>query len=382
MSQKYLTIVNRHYPPNPGITGESARDLAKYLIENHGIDVRIVHVKRNDLGGGQTRQPVGTTFSISTLYTGQKGILKLAAGFLDGFFLLLKTLRVRRGPVLCMTSPPLLPFWASWLLPLFGIRWALWSMDLFPEGFAADGVIKASHPIYRFVHWVTYRFAPSHLFSLGPNQARYIQKNYGKALPATVIPCGVLLDQPRDSTPPAWRKDDGKIYFGYAGNLGDAHSAPFLSAFLKHFNPEKHHLLLAIYGTKSEEVLKAAEGKAGITILKNIPRSQLHYIDVHLVSLLTKWTHIAVPSKAMSSVCSGSAFLFCGSKEADTWALLQEAGWSIEESADIDSQVGRFLAQVTLDDVIQKKSAAVQVTDHLEKMLVKGYETVAEFIDG
>ena len=28
-----LTIVNRHYPPNPGITGESAWDLARYLIE-------------------------------------------------------------------------------------------------------------------------------------------------------------------------------------------------------------------------------------------------------------------------------------------------------------------------------------------------------------
>ena len=196
MSQKYVTIVNRHYPPNPGITGESAWDLAKYLIENHGIEVRIVHVKRNDLGGGQTRQPIGTTFEISTIYKGQKGILKLAAGFFDGFFLLLKTLRVRRGPVLCMTSPPLLPFWASWMLPLFGIRWGLWSMDLFPEGFAADGVIKASHPIYRFVRWVTYGLAPSHLFSLGPNQAKYIQNSYGKAIQTSIIPWEFCLTNP------------------------------------------------------------------------------------------------------------------------------------------------------------------------------------------
>jgi hypothetical protein len=164
-------------PPNPGITGESAWDLAKYLIENHGIEVRIVHVKRSDLGGGQTRQPIGTTFEISTIYTGHKGILKLAAGFFDGFFLLIKTLRVRRGPVLCMTSPPLsCLFGLLGCYHFLGIRWALWSMDLFPEGFAADGVIKASHPIYRFVRWITYRFAPLATFSLGPNQANYLQK--------------------------------------------------------------------------------------------------------------------------------------------------------------------------------------------------------------
>ncbi len=381
MSQKYVTIVNRHYPPNPGITGESAWDLAKYLIENHGIEVRIVHVKRNDLGGGQTRQPIGTTFEISTIYKGQKGILKLAAGFFDGFFLLLKTLRVRRGPVLCMTSPPLLPFWASWMLPLFGIRWGLWSMDLFPEGFAADGVIKASHPIYRFVRWVTYGLAPSHLFSLGPNQAKYIQNSYGKAIQTSIIPCGVLLNQPRDFTPPDWRTDNGKIYFGYAGNLGDAHSSEFLLAFLNHFNPQKQHLVLAIYGTKSQEILKVAEGKAGVTILKNIPRSQLHYIDVHLVSLLTKWTHIAVPSKAMSSICAGGTLLFCGSKEADTWALLQKAGWHIEESAAIDNQLRVFLSRITLNEVLKKKIAANQVADTLITMLTAGYEDVVKFID-
>lgn len=380
MSQKYVTIVNRHYPPNPGITGESAWDLTKYLIENHGIEVQIIHVKRSDLGGGQSRQPIGNTFEISTIYTGQKGILKLAAGFFDGFFLLIKTLFVRRGPVLCMTSPPLLPFWASWMLPLLGVRWALWSMDLFPEGFAADGVIKTSHPIYRFVRWITYRFAPLQLFSLGPNQASYLQKNYGKLIKTSIIPCGVLLDQPRDFTPPDWRKDNGKIYFGYAGNLGDAHSSAFLLAFLRYFNPKKHHLVLAIYGTKSAEILKAADGKEGITTLKNIPRSQLHYIDVHLVSLLTKWTHIAVPSKAMSSVCAGGTILFCGSKEADTWVLLQEAGWHIEESEDIDSQVRLFLSQITLNEVLKKKVIGNQVANNLKTMLMKGYEEVVDFI--
>jgi len=381
MSQKYLTIVNRHYPPNPGITGESAWDLAKYLMEKHGIEVRIVHVKRSDLGGGQSRQPIGTTFEIPTIYKGKKGFLKLMAGFFDGLFLIIKTLRVCCGPVLCMTSPPLLPFWASWLLPLFGIRWALWSMDLFPEGFAADGLIKKTNPVYRFIRWVTYRFAPAQLFSLGPNQAKYIQENYAKTIPTSVIPCGVLLDQPRDEIQPAWRTEYDKIYFGYAGNLGDAHSSQFLLSFLNHFNPEKQHLVLALYGTKSVHVLEAAKGKRGVTILPNIPRSQLHYIDVHLVSLLDKWTHIAVPSKAMSSVCAGGAILFCGNKEADTWELLQSAGWHIEDGNQIDNQVETFLKQITILEVAKKKSAAIEVAESLKDKLLAGYEAVFEFTD-
>ncbi|MEZ4902243.1 MAG: hypothetical protein R2822_11030 [Spirosomataceae bacterium] len=380
MAQKHLTIVNRHYPPNPGITGESAWDLAKYLIEKHGVEVRIVHVKRADLGGGQTRQPIGKTFSISTIYKGQKGILKLMAGFFDGLFLILKTLRVRRGPVLCMTSPPLLPFWASWLLPLFGVRWALWSMDLFPEGFAADGLIKKTNPLYQLIRGTTYHFAPSQLFSLGPNQANYLQDNYKKSLPTTVIPCGVLLNQPRDEAVPEWRKED-KIYFGYAGNLGDAHSSQFLLSFLNHLNPEKQHLVLALYGTKSVEVIKAAHGKKGVTILPNIPRSQLHYIDVHLVSLLNKWTHIAVPSKAMSSVCAGGAIVFCGNKQADTWEMLQTAGWHIEESGQTDKQVASFLKQITILEVAKKKIAAEALTESLKVQLIAGYEAVLAFVN-
>jgi hypothetical protein len=66
-----LTIVNRHYPPNPGITGESAWDLAKYLIDHHNIAVQIVHIDRTYDGGGAVREPVGKTFPVQTIYTGK-----------------------------------------------------------------------------------------------------------------------------------------------------------------------------------------------------------------------------------------------------------------------------------------------------------------------
>jgi len=75
MSHKVI-IVNRHYPPNPGITGESAWDLAKYLIEKYQIEVHIVNIEGNDDGGGAKRAPVGKLHTLQTLYDGKSKILK------------------------------------------------------------------------------------------------------------------------------------------------------------------------------------------------------------------------------------------------------------------------------------------------------------------
>lgn len=367
-----ITIINRHYPPNPGITGESAWDMAKYLIERYKAEVHIVYIDRTYDGGGQIRQPVGVLHPVKTIYEGKNGLLKLVSGTLDGLFLVLKAKKIKKGNVIVMTSPPLLPFWARWFLK----DWVLWSMDLFPEGFAAAGTVKSSNAIYRWILKQTYRSAPQHLIALGPNQATFIKQSFNRGIPTTILPCGVLFHQENDPITPEWKKNDGKIYFGYCGNLAKPHSDGFLFSFIDNLDTKKHHLILAIYGEKADKVLDYAQGKDGITILKSVPRSQLHFIDVHLVSLLKEWTHIAVPSKAVSSICSGASMLFCGNKEADTWALLHKAAWLIEENEQIDRQIQRFLAALTIEEMQQKRDNAQLLIQDLQTMVVDAYEDV------
>ena len=333
-----LTIVNRHYPPNPGITGESAWDLARYLIEQHGIDVVVVHIDRTYDGGGAVRQPIGETHAVKTIYEGKNSLIRLLAGFFDGFFLIRKAIKVRKGPLLIMTSPPMLPFWASLLLRK--TPYWLWAMDLFPEGFAAEGKVSQSNPIYRWVIQQTYRNPPEQLIALGPRQAAHILAKYGREIPTTVLPCGVLMHQEHDPNPPAWRtQNDGLIYLGYAGNLGQAHSTEFLKSLIINLDPTRFRLILALYGTKANDILAIATGRNGITLLPNIPRSQLHYLDVQLVSLLPQWTHIAVPSKAMSAIGSGSPILFCGDPDSDSFGLVSDAAFLI--NATLDIEIGR-----------------------------------------
>jgi hypothetical protein len=372
-----MTIVNRHYPPNPGITGESAWDLATYLIEQHGQEVRIVHIDRTYDGGGAVRQPVGKTYPVRTIYQGNNGLIRLLAGFLDGFFLIRKALKVRQGPLIIMTSPPMLPFWASLLLRQ--TPYWLWSMDLFPEGFAAEGKASSANPLYRWVIRQTYRNAPERLIALGPRQAAHVLAKYGREIPTTILPCGVLMHQDRDPNPPAWRTiGDGLIYLGYAGNVGQAHSAEFLKSIIQHLDPARFRLVLALYGTKADEVLAEAEGREGIIRLTNIPRTQLHYLDIQLVSLLPEWTHIAVPSKAMSAIGSGSPILFCGDSDSDSYVLLQEATFFIDVNRDIDSQVLLFYQVISLETVTEFRTKAEKLALDLQRMVRKAYEEIAK----
>jgi hypothetical protein len=399
-----VVIVNRHYPPNPGITGESAWDLAKYLIKNHQFEVHIVHIEGNDDGGGARRVPVGIVHTLSSIYDGKNKVLKQFAGFLDGYILIRKAMKIdKSATIIVMTSPPLLPFWASMLLksgsPHGGTmserKWALWSMDLFPEAFVAIGMVTEKSAVYQWFLKKTYKNAPNKLIALGRKQAEVLDEKYYKQsaihsgqqsaqkstgkLDTTILPCGVIFHQTYESQLPTWRKLDGKIYFGYCGNLNDAHNEEFLIEFIKAFDPEKHHLVLALYGKKAQNVLEFAKSIEGITVLQNVPRSQLNFLDVHLVSLLTKYTHFMIPSKAVSAVAAGGAILFCGSQESDNWDMLQEAAWLIREEANLGEQIKEYLSNLTAADLAIKKQNSQKLNIDLQQNVLKAYEEIADF---
>ncbi|GAB4039177.1 hypothetical protein GCM10028809_59550 [Spirosoma gilvum] len=257
-------------------------------------------------------------------------------------------------------------------------------MDLFPEGFAAEGKIKHEHPIYRMVIQQTYRYAPALLISLGPSQAYHVRQLYQQPnLPTLLLPCGVFMHQERDPHLPPWRERANCIYIGYAGNVGQPHSADFLKSVINHFDPSRQQLILALYGQKADEIIRLATGRVGITLLKQIPRNQLHYLDLQLVTLLPQWTHIAVPSKAVSAICSGSPILFCGLPDSDCYGLLQEASFLISTTKPIDQQVAAFLTNLCTKQLKPRKEAAQLLAEQLQQLVKSTYNHLAnELTDG
>jgi hypothetical protein len=254
-------------------------------------------------------------------------------------------------------------------------------MDLFPEGFAAEGKISAQNPIYRWIIRQTYRHSPKLLIALGPRQANHLRQQFQQPdLDTIVLPCGVLMHQDQDPHQPDWRKNDGKLYLGYAGNVAQPHSADFLKSVIRHIDPERQQLILALYGQKASDVLAFATGRPGITVLPNIPRSQLHFLDLQLVTLLPTWTHIAVPSKAVSGICSGSPILFCGNQDSDSYALLREAAFFIDDKVGLDEEVAVFLTHLNPQKLAERKAEVANVAKSLEQMVQTAYEKIAALI--
>lgn len=373
-----VTFITRHYPPNPNINGESVCDMVQYFEEYHGIESHVICIKRNFGGGGMKRQPAGQVTALKTLYQGRNAILRFIAFLFDGYVLIRRAQRHAGTLLVCTTSPPLLPLWAAKYFKK--LRWALWAFDLFPEGFNAAGQIKETNRCYQWALKKTYAGNPAFIIALGPRQALYLQKRYGRQIPAYILPCGILFYQAKSEHIPEWKKED-KIYLGYCGNLGDPHNPAFVKAVIDHLDPAKHRLVLALYGNRAAEVSAYAQGKPGVILVEKVPRDQLHFIDIHLVTLRPEWTHIAVPSKAVSAVSLGCAILFCGSPESDNWYLLQKAGWYIPEN-NMGTEVKTFLQRVTAADITGKKEEAKTINRRLQDIFFKGYREIAERIQG
>jgi hypothetical protein len=292
------------------------------------------------------------------------------------------TRRLKPTHAIVMTDPPFLTTWVS---QLRRIPWALWSMDVYPEAFAAAGLAGERSVLFRRLQRRVYRRTPQLLISLGPLQGEYLRKKYrARHLPQAILPCGVVeRTEPREI--PAWRRQQrSKILLGYCGNLGEAHSVEFLRAVIETMDRDRFHLILSVYGSKARQLLDPLDpADPGITRLPEVSRAELSWIDVHLVSLLGKWAHVCVPSKAVSAVCCGSPFLFFGSPDCDNWGLLQAAGWLVPESSADDSiraNVASGLAQITASEIEQKRRQARIIGARLRAMTERGYAAVAAWI--
>jgi hypothetical protein len=374
-----VNIVNRNYPPSKGITGESAAELAKYFCET-GFRVNIIHIDAPYSGGGNEFVPIAYVHKVKTFYNGKNKYVRLLANLLEGYLLFRKSKKVSCDVTICMTDPPLLNMWASLLLRKR--KWILWAMDLYPEAFLSGKLVSSTNFLYKKINTWTKKGIPQHIISLGPIQAEYLQKSYSNRVTNfSCLPCGVYGTKNKVvSDIPKWATDTHKIYLGYCGNLGEAHSLEFLFSIIDNFNADRFKLILAAYGSKALLLKKYAAGKRGVEIVDSIKRSHLRFIDIHLASLSKKWTNICVPSKTVSSVCAGSTFLYYGDKYSDNWFLLQEAGWLIPCDNNVKEGVKTFFSTFQIGELERKKEAAQKIATKLNIEKEKTFQEIVNKI--
>lgn len=355
-SRLKVTFLNRYYPPNNSVTGNSAYELAEFLSLDSNLLINSVSFKTDyDTAKSEQNNLVGNNYYLNTPFRGKNKILRLIFNLYEGYLLLKKAIKINSNVIVTLTDPPLLTFWAALLLRKRNIKWVSWTMDLYPDAFVAAGLASNNNIFVKYLRNKIKSYHPDLVITLGGKQKQYLISNYYDNKTNFVeLPCGIH-DEVRASIKPDWT-DEKKLVFAYAGNLGEAHSEIFLLKFIEALNPNKHKLILSTYGSKSKEVLKVAKSNKAVQVLKRLNKEDFIYVDIHLVSLLPNWNHVCVPSKAVSAICAGSPILFFGNQQADTYSMLKDALYYLSYSEDnLEIKVEGILTTIEKDNIVSKK---------------------------
>ena len=377
LEKKNITIITRHYPPNKNINGILACEMAHYLETEHNSTVTILCMDTTASGNKKSVEPAGNVIQLKSYFKKENNFSKLFAIINEGYRLVKKAKEIESDLIICSTSPPLLPFWASVLFKKKN-NWALWSLDLFPEMFLANNQLKESSFLYKFLFNKTYKNAPNHLIALGNQQAKHLIEKYKKAIPTLILPAGVVLNQEteKETAPPSWY-DSTKITLGYFGNTGIAHNPSFIEKSIELAQAHNFKFVLATYGVHAERVKSFAKNFSCVEHIENgLPQEHLAYIDVHLVSLKSTFTHSAVPSKAVTAISCGRPILFCGNEDSDNWDMLQKAGWLIEEEQPLEKQLNLFFDTVSKELILEKSDLTSSIYSKLQAQVKDTYSNI------
>jgi hypothetical protein len=369
-----IAIINRFAPPDPAITGASALELAEVLQEALPQAVVRLFATTSNYGSGVARSTSpGTRVDIHRLKgaRGKQGIARLYASLLDGWRLANAATRWA-DIVISLTDPPLLASWLGGARLLRRFRWAEWTMDMFPEAFAAAGMANARGLLVRGLRQQLSLSRPDLYLALGSRQRDAVLAWRKANEPSLVLPCGIVPPMAPETPAPPWKANEQRVILAYAGNIGEAHCAAALVRLVRLADPNRFAFVMALYGNQADYVKAALAETPHVTWTDRLNHTELVHADVHLASLRPEWSHVCVPSKAVSSICLGRPVLFIGARSSDTWDLTDGAGWCVPVVGKDDAEpetLQRVLLEVGDPAILAgRKRAATVRGDELRRL--------------
>lgn len=357
-----LCLVNRNYPPDVGSTGYFAKQLLDFLETKSTWNIQVVSIGNEPPMGGQVKIPV--------LYSGKTKWKRLISSFIESIRLITAAKKTESDLFIVMTDPAFLNFCAAWMLRRE--KWAQWSMDIYPEAFVAGKLSSPKNVFYRFMKTVLKNHPPSFFISLGREQSDFIREDYQS--PIDIIPSIVGIRNPQENTHaekveiPSW-VDPEKITLAYVGNLGEAHDEHLLKNLVNELDHHLHQVIICCRGKKSVDFKKKIRGLNHVILQDFFDDSYYKYVDVQIVSLLSEWTHICVPSKTITALQYANAVIFIGKRKSDSWKYIRNAGWLLSSKDEILPLVQNLNRQeVSLKKSFAKKRGEDLTKSHLIQM--------------
>ncbi|MEO6915390.1 MAG: hypothetical protein ABI151_06770, partial [Chitinophagaceae bacterium] len=225
--------------------------------------------------------------------------------------------------------------------------------------------------------FIVYRNTPDLAVVLGQQQFEYLKIKFRKSFEHVVIPAGATEYEqgPKESN----LSRSEKIVFGYSGNIGEAHDAEFLISLAKQLDPEKHELILRLYGAKAVYVKQKIAEIPVVQFREYLSLSEIASIDVNIATLLPGWHHICVPSKAVTAICGGSALLLNSLEDADNWRMFREAAWLVKAGTEYEKELRIILQSIGRDEIDLKKSKAATLSAEITLLKKKSFQSLADF---
>jgi glycosyltransferase involved in cell wall biosynthesis len=253
------------------------------------------------------------------------------------------------------------PIFTVFLAPFFRWRWPgakiiHWCFDLYPEYAVAEGLVPENSLLVRFLKALLRpAYAACDLVADLGSCMRERLRHYPGKKNVTLTPWA--LEEPQ--TPMAYDPDERGLLFGdsplgllYSGNMSHPHRYDQILA-LARFMGKKAVFAFSARGSRLEELKKT------VTVrdenIRFVPfaspdklGARLSAPDVHLVSLKSSYTGVAVPSKFFGALAAGRPVLFEGNEDSAIARWIREygVGWVLESGniAEIAEEMARFAA--------------------------------------
>ena len=372
-----VVIITRFFYPVVSIDSSSALQMAEELEKRLGSLNVVLVTSNNQYKSYQIKPDLAKHFEthyIELNYSGKNKALKFLFGLFEGYRLVKTAKKLKIKNIITLTNPPLINVWCS--LFFNDRKWFYWAFDLYPEALVSSKLLNPNNFIVKLSNWILNKRSPDYLIVLGEQQANYLKNKFRKQIISVPLPCGIQQSNP-DAKAPRWKIKE-KICIGYVGTIGLAHSVLFLQKIIQSINNiESIYLVLSIYGEHADYIKSLVDPLSfNIIFVDSIPRDQLQFIDIHIVSLLPEWTHISVPSKAVSAICAGCALLFYGDEQSDTWQMFKTASWRI---SNLD-EIPHFISTIKMGQIIEKKSIANEIAIQLFKNEDDSFQMISDLV--
>lgn len=346
MNPRQLLFVNQHYHPDVAATGQHLTDLAEYLVgSGYGVEVwcsRSSYVEGQlDASEREVRNGVHVRRFRTPVFSRRTKVGRLTTYFVFYVQVACRLLLGRSRPyVVFLTTPPLLPFLGYLYREFRRQKYAIWSMDLHPEAEIASGMLEAGSTPSLVIH---------RLSDAGYVNATFVVE-LGRCMRERILARGV--DAARlhrisiwidtDEVQPVPHADNPlrpQLGIGeekvitYAGNAGIAHRFEELCGAIEALSEDQAVRFIFVGDgprRKQIEDYVRARRLRNFEYLDYFPRSQLRYSlgfpDIHIVTLRTAFSGVAVPAKLYGIMAAGRPVLFIGPTDCETADVIREVG--------------------------------------------------------